>query len=92
MDEKKKNFKTLWEILSPVFNPKKSKSQERNKQNNKGKVFTGDKEISVFVEKEKRMDNSWFSPKYNRAKTMCFPCVYPNALENTCGAFGHVGQ
>ena len=26
----------------------------------------------------KRMENAWFSPHFNWAKTMRFPCVYPS--------------
>ena len=30
----------------------------------------------VLHEKDKHMENAWFSSKYNQAKTMRFPCVY----------------
>ena len=40
----------------------------------------------VFHEKDKRMENAWFSANYNEAKTMRSPCIYPNAWKT------HVAQ
>ena len=40
----------------------------------------------VFHEKDKCMENAWFLANHNEAKTMRFPCVYPNAWKT------HVAQ
>ena len=44
----------------------------------------------VFHEKDKRMENAYFLTNYNEAKTMRFPCVLSERMENARGTIGHV--
>ena len=66
MDDKQKNFKALWEIFSPVSNPKNAKAKKEIKNiTHKGKVFTCDKEIADALCDQQESGNKIYVGQYN---------------------------